>query len=457
MWSLFGNQSDSSYDLYIRQYRFKRFIVGLAVACGLLLLEIVGYGAGESQRWLIVLLLLCLVLLLYTVSVYVRDGLKLRLMPKDDLDHMEREKDLYWGKWELRKAYIKRLFTWWFGPKPTRSRSMPMRLHEERMEQRFERPTVRDVRRVPLRPQVILKNSPNDQVAAEFLRDMQLDGKATIWVRRVKQWLFGDLIPLILDNHMQNLRLLNDLLEEFTASRGQTWVFGTQSAELNRYEATHLRPTISVSLQEVQKLALDIARNREPTIDTLGWRGSDRPSAYREDRKTLLIDTVRQRSMLEKYFTMPGFPGTRDYVLTRCQAFSYNRDVSLRQSERRQGAEITHLPTDLHILAHVFFTMLNVGNNPAADPTFDLTREFLCVYPNLPKAASSDQVFFYQISSDWRQGPQFDVISGLEHWVAWSGDENLYHAIALFLRHVREKSCGRFMHFDCRELMHLIA
>jgi len=455
MWSLFGNQSDSPYDLYIRQYRFKWFIGGLALACALLALEL--GGSGQPQRWLTVLLLLCLVLLLYTVSVYVRDGLKLRLTPKDDLDHTERERDQYWGKWELRKAYIKRLFAWWFGPQPVRPRHMPLHLEDERAERRYECQPVRDVRRVPLRPQIVLKNSPNDQVAADFLREMKLDGKATLWVRKVKQWFFSELIPLILDNHSQNLSLLNDLLEEFTAGRGETWAFGTAQPALQTYGATNLRTCVTVSLQDIQKLALDIGRSRDLPTDIPAWRTSDRPAAYREDRKTLLIDSVRQRSMLEKYFTMPGFPGTRDYVLARCQAFRYNRDVSLRQDERRQSTDTNRFPTDLHILAHIFFSMLSIGNNKAADPAFDLTKEFLCVYPNLPKAAGSDQVFFYQISSDWRQGPQFDIISGLEHWPAWSGDDNLYHAVALFLMHVRDRCRGRFFDFDCRELMHLIA
>jgi hypothetical protein len=455
MWSLFGNQSDSPYDLYIRQYRFKWFIWGLAVACALLALELM--RSTQAQRWLTVLLLLCLVLLLYTVSVYVRDGLKLRLAPKDDLDHTERERDLYWGKWELRKAYIKRLFAWWFGPQPVHPRHFPMHHEEERYEARNERQRVRDVRRVPLRPQVILKNSPNDQVAADFLREMKLDGKTTIWVRAIKQWFFRDLVPLILDNHLQNLSLLNDLLEEFTAWKGETWVFGATASSLQTYEATNLRRSISVSLQDVQKLALDIGRSRNLPADAPAWRTTDRPPVFHEDRKILLIDTVRQRSMLEKYFTMPNFPATRDYVLARCQAFRYNHDVSLRQDERRLGTDTNHFPTDLHILAHIFFTMLNIGNNKAADPNFDLTKEFLCVYPNLPRAAGNDQVYFYQISSDWRQGPQFDIISGLDHWVAWSGDDNLYHAIALFLLHVRDRCRGRFFNFDCRELMHLIA
>ena len=164
----------------------------------------------------------------------------------------------------------------------------------------------------------------------------------------------------------------------------------------------------------------------------------------------------------QDYLDIPGY-SCRGYVIQRIRALA--RSPCLSAYSSRSGGFYNadswspKKPTDAHILSHIFFCLLNNGNNPSFNPEASIMNEIVLSYPNpLPREQQSHRVMFYQKNPESQVEPHFDIISGNEIWQAYKGNNNLFCAIALFLYHIKTKSPGYFfIHMNCSELLELIA
>jgi hypothetical protein len=321
----------------------------------------------------------------------------------------------------------------------------------------------------PFKPAPPLLNlKPYDyssDLANSFLRSKGLDRKMRDWVENVRKWFACDLLPLILSGHIENLLALNRLLKHFTANKDRCWIYegafddGT-ILNLTYEEKTNYR---RVGLREIQNLSVEIGCNYETdsrSSQTYSLQEPHNPQREASMLRLSFVELIRQRLVLEKFFEVPDF-NCRGYVVSRLHSLSGTSCLS-GYSSAAGGSYMSDRwtakkPTDAHILAHVFIQTLNNGNSPTPNPSFSIYHEIVTKYPNpQPSFTDSSSVCFYQKNPESLIEPHFDVISGREHWMALSGNDNLFSSVALFLHHVRTKCSGYFLKMDCSGFLHLV-
>jgi hypothetical protein len=184
------------------------------------------------------------------------------------------------------------------------------------------------------------------------------------------------------------------------------------------------------------------------------------PARKLQQSRVQLLDAIRQRVALERFFEIPGY-AARDYVISRLQTLAASSCLSGFHSfsggSQSGGQWTAKSPTDSHIVVNLWLAMLINGNNPTADPDFRLNPPLFTSYPAAPPYSSDPtRVSFYQKNAEEKIEPHYDVISGKELWPAVNGTENVFCAIALFLLHVKTKGVGYFQKMNCKEMLRLI-
>lgn len=303
-----------------------------------------------------------------------------------------------------------------------------------------------------------------DNIAEEFMKSKGLDKKIKSWMQNIRLWYSKEFLPLILENYTSNLNRLNSLLREHTRNKERPWIYsGTFEDEglSVSYEETMYYQR--VSLRDIQDLAIEIGCNYAKDIEitrSFSFRGQNPTENQQALQRVAFIDILKQRIIFEKYIDVPGY-NCRGYVIQRMRALA--RTSCLNGYSSSSGgfyladSWTPKRPTDSHILSHLFFCLLNNGNNPNSNIDSNIMSDIIINYPSpLPNEDQPHKVWFYQKNPDSQIEPHFDVISGKEIWQAYKGNDNLFCAIALFLHHVKNKSQGYFLHMNCAELLELI-
>jgi hypothetical protein len=314
----------------------------------------------------------------------------------------------------------------------------------------------------------ILNLKPFDyssDLADSFLRSRGLDKKMRDWIENVRKWFANDLLPLILSGHIENLLSLNRLLKQLTSNKDRCWIYeGSFDDEkllsLSYEEKTSYR---RVSLREIQNLSVEIGCNYEEdskSCQTYSIQETHNPQREVSLVRMSFVEHIRQRLVLEKFFEVPDF-NCRGYVISRLHTLAGTSCLNGYSSSAggfyMSDKWTPKKPTDSHILAHQFFQMLNNGNSAIPDPTYNIYHEIVTKYPNSqPSFTDLNSVCFYQKNPESLIEPHFDIISGREHWMALSGNDNLFSAVSLFLHHVRTKGNGYFLKMDCSGFIHLV-
>lgn len=306
-----------------------------------------------------------------------------------------------------------------------------------------------------------------DSYGEEKPEGLKVEGNMREWVERIRQYIAKSLIPMVLTAHVENVARLNQLLRLFTRNREQRWVYeGSFTFPLVKLTSEETDFCKRATLHEIKLLAIEVgcgsAADTQTSVSFSITGGADQnseASRLQQARKEF-ADCIRQRYALERFFEVPGF-AARDYVVARLQALGSTSCLSGFSSYHggtQQGGKWTaKSPTDSHIVANLWFAMLTNGNNPTADPSFQLIPPLVHSYPNAPPFSNDpSKVFFYQKNPEERVEPHYDVISGKELWPGVRGQENIFSALALFLVHAKTKGQGYFQQMSCKELLLLV-
>ena len=304
-----------------------------------------------------------------------------------------------------------------------------------------------------------------DDLTEEFLKSLGVEKNIKRWIQNVKLWYSKQFLPLILENYSDNLTKLNCIIREYTQSRDRPWIYsGTfedEGSQVSYEESTYYK---RVSLKEIQDLAIEIGCNYAQDLEKsrlYSISGQKTMDVQQASQRINFIDLLKQRIIFEKYIDIPGF-SCRGYVLQRIRALSRSSCLSAYSSISggyfNSDSWTPKRPTDSHILSHLFFCLLNNGNNLSFNPEVNLFNEIVIQYPNtLPYTEQGNRVWFYQKNPESSIEPHYDVYSGGDIWQTYKGNDNLFCAIALFLHHIKTKSHGMFLQMNCNELLELIA
>ena len=304
----------------------------------------------------------------------------------------------------------------------------------------------------------------NNDLTEVFMKSLGVDQKIEKWIKNVKLWYSKELLPLIIKNYSENLNSLNMMIREFTQGRDKPWIYsGTfedEGTQVTYEESTYYK---RASLKEIQDLANEIGCNYVQDLEksrSYSISGQKSIEVQQASQRKTFIDLIKQRMIFETYIDLPGF-NCRGYVLQRIRSLSQSSSLSAYSSS--SGGNFNSIswtpkrPTDSHILSHLFFCLLNIGNNPTYNPEVNIFNEIVINYPNtLPYTEQESRVWFYQKNPESLIELHFDVYSGGEVWQCFKGNENLFCAIALFLYHIKIKSSGMFLQMNCSELLELI-
>ena len=304
-----------------------------------------------------------------------------------------------------------------------------------------------------------------DDIAEEFMKSKGIDKKIKTWMQNIKLWYSKELLPLILDSYASNLTKLNAFLREHTQNKDRPWIYSA-TFEDEGFSASYEESMYykRVSLREIQDLAIEINCNYARDIEitrSFSFRGQNPMEHQQAMQRVAFVDVLKQRMIFEKYIDIPGY-NCRGYVLQRMRALARTSCLN-GYSSSSGGFYLADTwtpkrPTDSHILSHLFFCLLNNGNNQNSNPEANIMNDIIINYPSpLPYEDQPHRVWFYQKNPDSQIEPHFDVISGKEIWQSYKGNDNLFSAIALFLYHIKTKSQGYFIHMNCAELLELIA
>lgn len=96
-----------------------------------------------------------------------------------------------------------------------------------------------------------------------------------------------------------------------------------------------------------------------------------------------------------------------------------------------------HLPSDCAILMHLFCTYMDcrLPPNPKSPDGKTFTNQYFLKTPDKPNVSKKDNLCIYQSSIN---PPHFKVILQDDIWNPRKGRNNMFHAILLFLHHVKE-------------------
>ena len=305
-------------------------------------------------------------------------------------------------------------------------------------------------------------STPRSQLdpTSQFLEQKGLNSDLRTWTTNIRKWFSKDLLPLILSSHIENCKRLNFLLRRLTMNTGEAWVyegtFGLPMVQLT-YEEEHY--SRKASLSEIHDLMTRLNFNYQTDsqmISSFSLRGAQEPTEAHY--RVQLMDSYVQRQLLEQYFKVPGFD-CREYIITRLHELS--QTAALSGYSNNSGGKYKgvpwspRLPTDSKLLATVFFRMLSAGNNLTNDPQFSLLSEIVREFPE--SVSDSQELCFYQRSSPCVSESHFEVVVKGEVWPCWSGTENLFCAVAVFLLALRTRHKSTYRHMNCSDLTRLLS
>lgn len=396
----------------------------------------------------------CLVMTTYSVYKYVQCDSEIHKLRNNDLISEQKRRNIEKSKELLKRAGINS------SQKITKS---TMSMHEN---YRPSYPMYENYASPPSQP-LKLNIKPFDyvdDVAEEFMRSKGLDKNIRKWIQNVKLWYSKQFLPLILENYETNLKNLNSLLRESTRDKDKSWIyagtFDDESISVSYEESMYFR---RASMKDVQELAIekgcnyaeDLEKANSHSLRNLG------PEYQQAMMRVNFVNLIKQRMLFEKYFDVPGY-SCKGYIIQRLRALGKSTCLSEYASNSggfyRADVWTAKKPTDSHLLSHVFFCLLNNGNNPNFTPDKDIFADIIISYPRMiPNEDHPHRVWFYQKNPESALEPHFEIVSGREVWPTFKGNDNLFCAIALFLHHVKTKSQGYFLHMNCSELLELIA
>jgi hypothetical protein len=440
-----------------RKHLYRHYLFCLVAVLGVLLFEMLFTSApatsflGESG--MIFLVLLDLAALGYVAFLYISEDLEALHQSAEDLipAHVQRQ------ALESRRVF-----------EAARQRSMNTSHSPHRVAPlpNSDLPILQNPR-IMATAEKLRGITGKDSYAEEHLEAFKVEGNMRDWVERIRQYIAKTLIPMVLTAHVENVARLNQLLRLFTANRGQRWVYeGSFTFPLVKLTSEETEFCKRATLLEIKMLAIEVgcgsaADAQTSTSFSIAGAADQNSEAHRlQQARKEFTDCIRQRYALERFFEVPGF-AARDYVVARLQALGSTSCLSgfssYQGGTQQAGKWTAKSPTDSHIVANLWFAMLTNGNNPIADPAFQLVPPLVHSYPNAPPFANDpSKVFFYQKNPDERIEPHYDIISGKELWTGVRGQENVFTAIALFLVHVKAKSQGYFQQMSCKELLPLV-
>lgn len=293
-----------------------------------------------------------------------------------------------------------------------------------------------------------------------FMERKGVNSNLRLGISEVRKWFSKDLLPLILSSHIENCRRLNSLLQRLTSQTGETWVyegsFDLPMVQLT-YEEKHASRRVSIS--DIRDLMTSLRFDYQTDSQAIGsfsLRGGHEPSAAHY--RVQLMDSMHQRQLLETYFKVPGFD-CRDYIITRLHELGQTTALSGYSNKAggsyKGAAWSPRLPTDTKLLANVFFRMLNAGNNLTNDPRFNMMSEICREFPEIVSGKSD--LYFYQRNPPSDSESHYDIVVEGEVWPCWSGADNLFCAVTVFLLVLRAKHKGQYRSMNCAELVRLIA
>lgn len=446
-----------------RQEKLRYFLIALASVSVLLLIDLFYVPPNDSSffgsNFLAPLTLACIAFTGLVAYKYVQEDFETYQLTRDDLSTDSRKRYLEKSKETLRKA----------GIASTKSKLIAPPHDYPIQQQNMHHTYPIQSRPVANTPQLNLNLRPfdnADEMAESFMSNKGIDKKIRGWLQNIRLWYAKDFLRLVLENHLENLLALNRQLREYTQGKDRFWIFEGSFDESRGLDLTFEERTYykRVGLKEIQDLAIEIGCNYAKDLEytrSFSLKGQQDPNTEKALKRLLLVDTIRQRLMLEKYFEIPGY-NCRGYIINRLHALESSTCLSgysANSGGSYQGdAWTAKRPTDAHILSHAFFRMLNNANNPTAEPDFNMMNDIIVTYPNTPPYSESPQkVLFYQKNPDSIIEPHFEIISGRENWSTYRGNDNLFCAIALFFLHVKTKSQGYFYSMDCHEFFNLIS
>ena len=321
-------------------------------------------------------------------------------------------------------------------------------------------------------PQINFKNIRpydfGDDIAENFIQSKNLQTKIRTWIQNIRMWYSKDILPHIIANHIENLQSLNRQLHEITKDKPQKCIF---EGSFDDPIGVNLTPEEMlnyqrVNLRDIEVLADSIQCNYTKDLEqSKSFSISGQPSYGQIQAlfKVKFKETIQQRKVLEKYFEVPGY-SSRGYVLQRLHELV--RSSCLAGYTSYAGGSYygdswtPKRPTDAHILSNIFFRILNNCNNPnpVLDSEFSMMKDIIVSYPEpAPYSDEPQRVCFYQKNPESSVEPHYDIVAGRETLKAYSGNENLFCAIALFLLRIKDKNEGYFYHMNCQELFRLIS
>lgn len=410
-----------------------------------------------SEKLLALITILCLLATTYGVYLYLDCELKMQKLKNNDLATEQKRRNIEKSRDLLKKAGIAS------AQKTGKVFAVPDIYKPSYPYQRAYEPAQTD-----LTPNLKLNLKPFDSfddLAEDFMKTLGIDKQIKRWIQNIRLWYSKQFLPLILENYSTNITRLNALLREYTQMKDRPWIysgtFDDEGSQVSYDESMYYK---RVSLKEIQDLAIEIGCNYAQDIEitrSFSFRGQNPLETQKASQRVNFIDILKQRMIFEKYTDIPGF-NCRGYVLQRMRALARSSCLSAYSSTSggfyNTDSWTPKRPTDSHILSHLFFCLLNNGNNPSFNPEINLMSEIVINYPSsVPHSDQTSKVWFYQKNPESSIEPHFNIISGGEIWQSYKGNDNLFCAIALFLYHVKNKSQGMFMQMNCSELLELIA
>eukprot|EP00742_Colponemidia_sp_Colp-10_P012547 GILJ01014108.1.p1 GENE.GILJ01014108.1~~GILJ01014108.1.p1 ORF type:complete len:667 (+),score=78.94 GILJ01014108.1:56-2056(+) len=292
-----------------------------------------------------------------------------------------------------------------------------------------------------------------DERAYRMYKRLQVYDCIDEWSERVRQWFSSRLLPDLIDEHDKNTARLTRLLRLLGYSLDETPVV---SYDMHRNLQSPLRvdsqsgaalgglSTLESSSglsKTSNSVNLSLLLFSEGSLDANFLMKIKQLSMHGDfDREFREAVTARRR--IERFFMLDRYYKQRPYVVERLRDLCASGGLAGYQasggSKWRNQAWDSSLPTDAHILSHVFFCFMDSLLLPAQS----FFQDFVISYPREPALRrGSKTVAFHQCKPD-SQPPHFQIVSEDEIWEVVKGRNNLFHAMCLFLFHIKTKMGG---------------
>jgi len=288
-----------------------------------------------------------------------------------------------------------------------------------------------------------------DKRAQHMMFQLGIEESIDRWIENIRKWLGATFLPGLISTHYENLSQINqilahygyilDFLENFPHLVSEECWTIQDRIEYDKYKGRNLEP---ISLAYLTEHSLQIQPSSFSLTDP------SHRSQIDNNIKQQLKQLIAERLNLESFFQISNYGGdSRLYIIKRMTSLAERTHVANYRADSGQMWNgqpwSARFPSDSQIISHLFFKMLHRH-------TFDQrvnssnVMNFVISYPGTPPRYNDfKRVFFYQKNpSD--QDSHFDIISGTETWFSYTGKNNLFCAIALFLHHISTKCDGLF-------------